>query len=62
MLADSWDPVTMNPTNWLMSEKYDGIRAQWNGTHFVGRDGKLIEPPLEYAKLLPNIPLDGELW
>jgi DNA ligase-1 len=46
-----------------MSEKYDGLRAYWDGQQFWTRNGNLIHAP-DYllAELPRDVPLDGELW
>jgi DNA ligase-1 len=28
-----------NPTGWWVSEKFDGIRALWNGSNFISKNG-----------------------
>ncbi len=28
-----------DPTGWWISEKYDGVRAVWNKTHFISKNG-----------------------
>ncbi|RCS73268.1 DNA ligase [Vibrio casei] len=44
------------------SEKYDGIRAYWNGDMFYTRQGKPIVAPHWFIESMPSIALDGELW
>ena len=62
MLATHWNE-SMDPVGWWMSEKYDGIRAYWNGTTLISRNGNVITPPSWFYEKLPkNIELDGELW
>jgi DNA ligase 1 len=61
LLAESWDNV-LDPTNWWMSEKLDGVRAYWDGKQFWSRLGNLFHAPAWFVKGLPNVPLDGELW
>jgi DNA ligase-1 len=51
-----------NVIGWLMSEKFDGWRAYWDGRNFYSRAGKLIEAPASFKRSLPNFPLDGELF
>jgi DNA ligase-1 len=52
-----------DPTNWLMSEKLDGVRAYWNGMELFSRVGKPMDAPEYFIKSLPkDHPLDGELW
>ena len=47
----------------VMMEKFDGVRYVWDGEHFSTKAGKQkIAPPALLAAMLPNIPLDGELW
>ena len=36
MLAEHWD-TSRDPTGWLISEKYDGIRAYWTGSRLLTR-------------------------
>lgn len=52
----------MDPTGWWMSEKLDGVRAYWNGSHFLSRQGNKYIAPKWFTQDLPNFPLDGELW
>jgi DNA ligase 1 len=56
------DYMGQNPVGWLMSEKYDGIRAIWNGAAFLTREGNAIAVPSEIVAQMPATPLDGELW
>ncbi|SFC85514.1 DNA ligase [Pseudoalteromonas denitrificans] len=52
----------INIKDYLVSEKYDGIRAIWNGKTLKTRSGKHIYAPKWFIEKLPNIWLDGELW
>jgi DNA ligase 1 len=61
LLAESWDAV-QDLTGWWMSEKLDGVRAYWDGTQFLSRQGNLFHAPDWFIKGLPKEPLDGELW
>jgi DNA ligase-1 len=45
-----------------MSEKLDGVRAYWDGTQFLSRQGNRYHAPDWFTKGLPDVPLDGELW
>ncbi len=46
-----------------MSEKYDGVRAMWDGTRFLSRNSNLLHIPQSISSLMPNdTTLDGELW
>ena len=45
--------------DWFWSEKYDGIRAFWDGTRLLTRGGILLRAPWV---LPPDYKLDGEIW
>lgn len=47
---------------YLVSEKYDGVRAIWDGGAFHSRSGRAIRAPNWFTKNFPKTPLDGELW
>ncbi len=47
---------------YLVSEKFDGVRAIWDGKTFYTRRGNEIHAPAWFTKDLPKTPLDGELW
>jgi DNA ligase-1 len=61
LLAESWD-LAADPTGWWLSEKLDGVRAYWDGTQFLSRQGNLFHAPDWFIAGLPGEPLDGELW
>ncbi len=62
LLANVWNP-SIDPTGWWMSEKYDGVRAYWDGNALWTRKGNLIHAPNYFLAELPrDIVLDGELW
>jgi DNA ligase 1 len=61
ILAESWDGVG-DPTGLLVSEKLDGVRAYWNGSQFLSRQGNVFYAPSSFTEGLPNMVLDGELW
>lgn len=61
MLATKWQPHD-DPTDWWMSEKYDGVRGYWNGKQMLTRGGEIIVLPTALRAALPTFPLDGELW
>lgn len=48
--------------NYWISEKLDGVRAYWNGQHFISRQGNIFHAPEWFIKKLPETALDGELW
>jgi len=47
---------------YLISEKFDGIRAIWTGEKLMTRQGNPIHAPDWFIKPLPAVWLDGELW
>ena len=62
MLCTEWVDGN-DPTGWWMSEKFDGLRAHWDGKILWSRSGKVINAPESFTKDLPSdMPLDGELW
>ncbi len=48
--------------DYLISEKYDGMRAVWDGKSFISRAGNPINAPAWFTKNFPKTALDGELW
>jgi len=56
-------PPGLHPEGWLVSEKYDGVRAHWDGQQLRSRSGHRIAlPQVLLAQLPSGQPLDGELW
>lgn len=53
---------TLHPAGWLVSEKYDGVRAVWDGRQLRFRSGLPVAVPAWFTERLPAVPLDGELW
>lgn len=49
-------------SRYLVSEKFDGVRAIWDGKQLRFRSGNLIHAPEWFLDALPAQPLDGELW
>ena len=49
-------------TDYLASEKLDGVRSYWDGKNLYSRGGKKFYPPKEFVKHFPPKHLDGELW
>lgn len=45
-----------------VSEKYDGVRASWDGERLRFRSGRLVAAPAWFVAGLPTVALDGELW
>ena len=61
--------ITEPPINWWASEKWDGIRALWDGEKIISRGSGVGKPKVytyvpEWFKrvLPPGIALDGEIW
>jgi len=61
MLAKNWQ-AGLNPADYLVSEKLDGVRALWDGQTLRFRSGRRIAAPDWFLAGLPATPLDGELW
>ncbi|MGE4296143.1 MAG: DNA ligase [Campylobacterales bacterium] len=55
-------PEGFDPGGWWMSEKYDGVRAYWDGKQLWTRQQNPIAAPESFTKQLPPVALDGELW
>ena len=49
-------------SDYLVSEKYDGLRGYWDGRQLFTRGGERVHAPAWFTSDWPNIPLDGELW
>jgi DNA ligase 1 len=54
--------IPSDVSDWWVSEKYDGIRAIWDGKNLLTRHGKRLNPPAWFTAGLPARRLDGELW
>ncbi|MFT6113594.1 MAG: DNA ligase-1 [Oleispira sp.] len=52
----------INLSHYWVSEKYDGVRALWDGKRFISRQGNEYHAPVWFIADLPNVSLDGELW
>ena len=52
----------VNPADYWVSEKLDGVRAYWDGSHLLFRSGQTIQAPDWFTRELPRTALDGELW
>ena len=52
----------INVTNWLMSEKLDGVRAYWDGKRLISRNGREFAVPKWFINDFPPFEIDGELW
>lgn len=54
--------ATANPADYWISEKYDGVRAIWDGRELRFRSGRAVPAPAWFVRDLPEQALDGELW
>jgi DNA ligase-1 len=61
LLAKIFD-ATANPADYWVSEKYDGVRAIWDGHELRFRSGRSVPAPAWFVEGLPAQALDGELW
>lgn len=61
ILANIYRP-TINLQDYWVSEKFDGVRAYWNGRQLVSRQGNIFQAPDWFSDPLPGFALDGELW
>jgi DNA ligase-1 len=55
-------PPDLDPQGWLVSEKFAGSRAWWDGSRLRFRSGLPIMAPAWFTAALPAQALDGELW
>lgn len=61
-LAHTWK-IGMDPKNYIMSEKLDGMRAYWSAGKLWTRTGNEISAPEWFVEGLPvDTELDGELF
>ena len=61
LLAQDFTPG-IDVGRYLISEKFDGVRALWDGSTLRFRSGRTIAAPAWFIAKLPKTPLDGELW
>jgi DNA ligase len=52
----------VDPALCFVSEKYDGVRALWDGAVLRHRSGRRVSAPASFLAAMPALPLDGELW
>ena len=52
----------IDPAPYLVSEKFDGVRAFWDGQRLRFRSGRDVIAPRWFTAALPTQALDGELW
>ena len=61
LLARDWTPGR-SPQGFPVSEKFDGVRALWDGRQLRFRGGGVVSAPAWFLARLPRQALDGELW
>ncbi|MBC6428047.1 MAG: DNA ligase [Cellvibrionales bacterium] len=63
-LANTYEEATDSGrlSEYWMSEKYDGVRALWDGEKLVSRGGTVYAAPPWFIAGLPPQAMDGELW
>ena len=58
-----YDYAGQDPAGWLLSGKFDGCRAYWDGSHLWTRGGHTVKAPAWFLAGLPTGQhLDCELW
>ena len=62
LLLATESPSDADPAGFLVSEKYDGVRAFWDGRTLRFRSGRRVPAPAWFLARLPGVALDGELW
>lgn len=60
-LANHYHPG-LNLAEYWVSEKYDGVRALWDGQRLISRQGIPIAAPAWFTANWPAEAMDGELW
>jgi len=61
LLAETY-AADIDVTQYWVSEKLDGVRAQWDGDTLRFRGGGIVPAPVWFTRNFPAVPLDGELW
>jgi DNA ligase 1 len=61
MLATSYESG-IEISEYLVSEKLDGVRGRWDGDALWFRSGERIHAPAWFTADWPTMPMDGELW
>jgi DNA ligase-1 len=49
-------------SDWLLSEKLDGVRAYWDGSRLLSKNGIPFNPPASFTANFPDFAVEGELW
>lgn len=61
LLAERYND-DVDVTKYWASEKFDGVRAYWDGRLLRFRSGNVVRAPAWFVDGLPRVALDGELW
>lgn len=61
-LANNYDDADVDLSHYWVSEKFDGVRAYWDGERLLTRAGQVMNAPDWFTAGWPATPLDGELW
>ena len=60
---NEYEPGTMNLAGWYVSEKLDGVRAEWDGCQLATKTGHRIDAPAAFLARLPaGLAISGELY
>jgi DNA ligase-1 len=62
MLLPEVYAADVDVSQYWVSEKFDGVRVQWDGRALRFRGGGLVPAPAWFTANFPAVPLDGELW
>jgi len=62
LLANNYGDAEVDVSRYWVSEKYDGVRAYWDGKQLLTRAGNTLHAPEWFTRGWPTEPLDGELW
>ncbi|PBJ84154.1 DNA ligase [Lysobacteraceae bacterium NML93-0399] len=62
MLARDLGSAQIDVPAYFASEKYDGVRARWDGRALWTRGGHRIAAPAAFVAGWPDTSMDGELW
>ncbi len=49
-------------SDWLWSEKLDGVRGYWDGKQLLSKNGLPFHPHPDFVTNFPEFPLEGEIW
>lgn len=61
-LASTLSEPISQLSEYLISEKLDGVRGYWDGKALYSRSGRKIAAPSWFTEGFPDYALDGELW